>query len=55
MSPKQKPALVRGFTVTLGWVLVTVLADALCGFESLNTCGNQVLGELRCVFLVDVV
>lgn len=45
MSPRQKTVrLPRGFMV-----------DAMCGFDSLNTCRNQILGELKCVSVVDVV
>lgn len=56
MSPRQKTVLILGaFMVSLSWVFVTVLVGAMCGFDPLNTCGNQLLGELKCIFVVDVV
>lgn len=55
MSPRQQTVLLRVFTVSLSWVLQTVLTDSVCGLNSLNTYGNQILGELKCVFVVNVV
>lgn len=56
MSPRQQTVLLlRVFTVSLSWVLQTVPADSVCALNSLNTDGNQVLGELKCVFVVNVV
>lgn len=34
---------------------MTIPVDAMRGFDSLNTCGSQTLGELKCVFVADVV
>lgn len=34
---------------------MTILVDAVCGVIFLNTCGNQVLGEVKRVFFVAVV
>lgn len=56
MSPRQQTApLLRSFTVSLSWVCQTVPADFKCGLNSLNTYGNQLLGELECVFVVNVI
>lgn len=56
MSPRQQTALLlRSFTVFLSCVFQTVPADSVCGLNSLNTYGNQVLGELECVFVVNVI
>lgn len=56
MSPRQHTVLLlRGFTASLSWVLQTVLVDSVCGLDSLNTYGNQILGELKCVFVVNIV
>lgn len=41
--------------LSLSWVLVTMLIDALCGLGSVYICENQALGELKCVFVVGVV
>lgn len=52
---KRQSFFLRGFMASLSWVLVIIPVDAMCGFDSLNTYGNHVLGELKCVFVVDVV
>lgn len=39
--------------VSLCWALLTVPVDAVCGFDSLNTSGNQVLEEIKCLIVVD--
>lgn len=56
MSPRpQTLLLLRGFTVSLSWVFQAVPADSACGLNSSNTYGNQVLGELKRVFVVNAV
>lgn len=53
-KPKTKDSScskgIEGFS---HWVLLTIPIDAMCGFESLNTFGNQILGELKCAIVVD--
>lgn len=56
VSPRQQTVLLlRALTVSLSWVFQAVPADSVCGLNSLNAYGNQVLGELKRVFVVNVV